>query len=213
MPSLSLQRPAPGRYWTVGDVRNTPGRSMFVRLRRAGLGPAPSGIGPTPPRPNMAIFSMSFARAAAFARSSTLPRKHADFLSLPRSEPEGQNQPAGRRVAPLVRRSGASAVRYVATDPWHSCGGLSSRTGDNIIPQAPLRCASIHDAITGQTSTRLPRSGLRWLRASPTRPDDRPASPHLARPGRFRAKRRLRRHDAMGDLLGHAVRFRRAVRR
>ena len=21
-----------GRYWTVGDVRNTPGRSMFVRL-------------------------------------------------------------------------------------------------------------------------------------------------------------------------------------
>jgi hypothetical protein len=22
-----------GRYWLVGDVRNTPGRSMFVRLR------------------------------------------------------------------------------------------------------------------------------------------------------------------------------------
>ncbi len=22
-----------GRYWMVGDVRNTPGRSMFVRLR------------------------------------------------------------------------------------------------------------------------------------------------------------------------------------
>ena len=31
-----------GRYWTVGDVRNTPGRSMFVRLSGpdSGLGAA-----------------------------------------------------------------------------------------------------------------------------------------------------------------------------
>lgn len=26
-------------YWTVGDVRNTPGRSMFVRLRDSSKGP------------------------------------------------------------------------------------------------------------------------------------------------------------------------------
>lgn len=29
-----------GRYWVVGDVRNTPGRSMFVRLADAASGPA-----------------------------------------------------------------------------------------------------------------------------------------------------------------------------
>ena len=29
-----------GRYWQVGDVRNTPGRSMFVRLRDTQKGPA-----------------------------------------------------------------------------------------------------------------------------------------------------------------------------
>ena len=28
-----------GRYWTVGDVRNTPGRSMFVRLSGPDSGP------------------------------------------------------------------------------------------------------------------------------------------------------------------------------
>src|ERR1700737_1886085 len=28
-----------GRYWTVGDVRNTPGRSMFVRLSGPESGP------------------------------------------------------------------------------------------------------------------------------------------------------------------------------
>jgi hypothetical protein len=28
-----------GNYWTVGDVRNVPGRSMFVRLRPSSKGP------------------------------------------------------------------------------------------------------------------------------------------------------------------------------
>ncbi|KRR14160.1 hypothetical protein CQ10_00090 [Bradyrhizobium valentinum] len=29
-----------GRYWLVGDVHNTPGRSMFVRLQDSTNGPA-----------------------------------------------------------------------------------------------------------------------------------------------------------------------------
>lgn len=29
-----------GNYWQVGDVRNTPGRSMFVRLKDTAKGPA-----------------------------------------------------------------------------------------------------------------------------------------------------------------------------
>ncbi len=29
-----------GGYWLVGDVRNTPGRSMFVRLKESPKGPA-----------------------------------------------------------------------------------------------------------------------------------------------------------------------------
>jgi hypothetical protein len=29
-----------GGYWLVGDVRNTPGRSMFVRLKESMKGPA-----------------------------------------------------------------------------------------------------------------------------------------------------------------------------
>ncbi len=32
-----------GRYWTVGDVRNTPGRSMFVRLTGPDSGPGAAG--------------------------------------------------------------------------------------------------------------------------------------------------------------------------
>ena len=29
-----------GAYWLVGDARNTPGRSMFVRLKETAKGPA-----------------------------------------------------------------------------------------------------------------------------------------------------------------------------
>ena len=32
-----------GRYWTVGDVRNTPGRSMFVRLKGPECGKGAAG--------------------------------------------------------------------------------------------------------------------------------------------------------------------------
>lgn len=32
-----------GRYWLVGDARNTPGRSMFVRLKGAESGKGAAG--------------------------------------------------------------------------------------------------------------------------------------------------------------------------
>ena len=46
-----------GRYWVVGDVANTPGRSLFVRLRTAGNAPPANGL--TPPPASMAICSIS----------------------------------------------------------------------------------------------------------------------------------------------------------
>ena len=45
-----------GRYWLVGDVRNTPGRSMFVRLKEPPARGRPAN-GPTPPRASTAICS------------------------------------------------------------------------------------------------------------------------------------------------------------
>ena len=48
-----------GRYWLVGDVANTPGRSLFVRLSGRTTARAPPANGPTPPPASMAIFSTS----------------------------------------------------------------------------------------------------------------------------------------------------------
>jgi hypothetical protein len=32
-----------GRYWMIGDIHNTPGRSLFVRLHGAGVGKGAAG--------------------------------------------------------------------------------------------------------------------------------------------------------------------------
>ena len=67
-----------GRYWLVGDVHNTPGRSMFVRLQRIAERDPP-GNGPTPRPENMVISSTSSAKVwpcETFARS---PRRRGAF--------------------------------------------------------------------------------------------------------------------------------------
>ena len=68
-----------GRYWTVGDVRNTPGRSMFVRLSGATPVPAPPGAGRMRPRLNMVICWMSSVERTVLSTSRTLPMRHAAF--------------------------------------------------------------------------------------------------------------------------------------
>ena len=45
-----------GRYWLVGDIRNTPGRSMFVRLYRSRRRGRPAN-GLTPLLASTGIFS------------------------------------------------------------------------------------------------------------------------------------------------------------
>ena len=46
-----------GRYWLVGDVHNTPGRSLYVRLHGPIAARAQPANGPTPPPASMAICS------------------------------------------------------------------------------------------------------------------------------------------------------------
>ena len=68
-----------GRYWLVGDVHNSPGRSLFVRLQGTSLAKARPVNGPMPRPANMAISSTSFARAVAWSNSTTLPMRRDAF--------------------------------------------------------------------------------------------------------------------------------------
>lgn len=66
-----------GRYWLVGDVQNTPGRSLFVRLfHHRRVRPA---NGPTLQPENMAICSISSVNAWVSTTSAMLPTRRGDF--------------------------------------------------------------------------------------------------------------------------------------
>ncbi len=103
VPPLPLQRS--GRYWIVGDVMNTPGRSLYVRLTGPDYGPGAAG---------------KWTDAAATAehgdlldlirRNRELPGlseaidEACRFLALPRDERRTQPEPAATNSSKAARR-------------------------------------------------------------------------------------------------------------
>jgi hypothetical protein len=86
-----------GRYWLVGDVHNTPGRSMFVRLQDSPKGPAGKWTDAATGehgdlldivRENLGL--RDFRAVAEEARR---------FLKLPRAKPERVSKPTRPTVA------------------------------------------------------------------------------------------------------------------
>jgi len=99
-----------GHYWLVGDVRNTPGRSLFVRLKNSPKGPAGKWTdaatgehGDLLDVIREALGLVDFRDVAEEARA---------FLALPRTEPEPRN--ARRPVASAPAGSVDAARRLIA---------------------------------------------------------------------------------------------------
>lgn len=194
-----------GSYWQVGDVRNTPGRSMFVRLKDTVKGSAgkwtdaASGEhGDLLDVIRESLGLIDFADVAEEARA---------FLSLPHPEPE----PAPRRHTGLPAPSGsAEAARRLfamggpiagtAAKTYLRKRGVTAFSGTDALRFHP-RCYYRPD--DGPTET--------WpaLLARVTDLDGRQTGTHrtwLAPDGSGKAPVDTQR-KAMGDLLGHGVRF------
>lgn len=195
-----------GNYWQVGDVRNTPGRSMYVRLKDSPKGPpgkwadAQSGEhGDLLDVIRESCRLIDFAEVIEEARS---------FLSLPHPEP--QPSPKWQTCKPALSGSTAAARRLVAmaqpiggtlveaylrgrgVTALHGIGTLRFHPHCYYLPEDdgptetwPAMIATVTDlggAITGAHRTWLSHDGCDKA------PIDTP-------------------RKAMGDLLGHAVRF------
>lgn len=197
-----------GRYWLVGDVQNTPGRSMFVRL----VGPA-SGKGAAGKWTDAATGEhgdlldlirescglLEFRDVAAEARS---------FLSLPHPEPE--HAPSRWTLASAPSGSPESARRLFAM----------ARPISGSIVETYLRSRGIVDLRATESLRFHPRCYYRADEHAPTETwpamiaavtdlDTRLTGAHrtwLTRDGSDKAPVETQRR-AMGDLLGHAVRF------
>lgn len=124
-----------GHYWTVGDVDNTPGRSLYVRLTGPDCGPGAAGKwsdAATGEHGDLLDLIAANLRIATLADTLDEARR---FLSLPRSRaPAPARSPAPRGSPKAARRlwamgtpiAGTLAERYLAGRSLADLGDLSS---------------------------------------------------------------------------------------
>ncbi|MBC9880374.1 DNA primase [Bradyrhizobium sp. INPA01-394B] len=199
-----------GRYWLVGDVHNTPGRSMFVRLQDSSKGPAgkwtdaaTSEHGDLLDVIRESLGLLDFREVAEEARR---------FLNLPRAEPQSAlksvhppapagSQEAARRlfaisgpiegtiVETYLHRRGIAHVHHGGSLRFHP--RCYYRPDEHLPTEtwpAMIACVTDLDGkITGAHRTWLDPLGFDRIRLGKA-PIDTP-------------------RRAMGDLLGNAVRF------
>jgi len=76
-----------GRYWTVGDVRNTPGQSMFVRLLGPDSGPGAAGHWTDAASAEYGDLLDVIRESCGFIDFRDVADEARRFLNLPRAEP------------------------------------------------------------------------------------------------------------------------------
>ncbi|MGH6822073.1 MAG: DUF7146 domain-containing protein [Methylocella sp.] len=194
-----------GRYWLVGDARNTPGRSMFVRLKESPKGPAGKWTdAATGEHGDLLDVIRESCGLVDFHDVADEARR---FLSLPRSDPEpspkaaraavqtGSPEAARRLFAmsqPIARTLVETYLRNRGITALHEGGALRFHPRcfyrpdeDAPIETWPAMIARVTDLDGGMTGAHRT-----WLDPS----------------GRGKAPIDTPRR-AMGDLLGNAVRF------
>jgi hypothetical protein len=196
-----------GRYWTVGDVRNTPGRSMFVRLSGPESGPGAAGHWTDAATAEYGDLLDVIRESCGLIVFKDVADEARSFLSLPRPEPDPiprsrpGKAPAGspeaaRRLFAMARPIGRTIVeahlRKRAITALHETGSLRFHPRCYYRPEGhgptetwPAMIAAVTDL--GGVQTGAHRT---WLlpNGSGKAPVDTP-------------------RRAMGHLLGHGVRF------
>ncbi|MGY8681243.1 toprim domain-containing protein [Bradyrhizobium sp. UFLA05-153] len=100
-----------GRYWTVGDARNTPGRSMFVRLSGPESGPGAAGHWTDAASAEYGDLLDVIRESCGFIDFRDVAKEARRFLSLPRAEPRRSPKPA---QTPVPDGSRDAAQRLIA---------------------------------------------------------------------------------------------------
>lgn len=195
-----------GRYWLVGDARNTPGRSMFVRLKGAEVGKGAAGKWTDAATGEHGDLLDVIRESRGLLDFKDVVDEARVFLSMPHPDPA----PQSRHLAPAPTGSPEAARRLLSM----------SQPIPGTLVETYLRQRGI-TALHGTGSLRFhPRCYYRpnehssteiWpaMIASVTDLGGRITGAHrtwLALDGRGKAPIDTPRR-AMGDLLGHAVRF------
>ena len=193
-----------GRYWMVGDVRNTPGRSMFVRLSGPDSGPGAAGRWTDGASTEHGDLLDVIRESCGLVEFRDVAEEARRFLSLPRAEPPAAPRPpapqgsaeAARRLWAIAKPlAGTLAEAYLharGITTVHHAGALRFHPRCYYRPDehAPTETWPAMIAVVTDLSGAITGAHRTWLA-----PDGLGKAP-IDTPRR-----------AMGGLLGHAVRF------
>jgi hypothetical protein len=194
-----------GNYWQVGDVRNAPGRSMFVRLKDTAKGPAgkwtDAATGEHGDLFDVIRESLGLIDFADVAKEARL------FLSIP---PDPEPAPKQHVRTPAASGSTEAARRLIAM--CYPIGGTLVEAylrGRGITALHGCGSLRFHSRCYYRPDEHSPTETWPAMVAAVTDLSDRITGAHrtwLAPDGSGKAPIDIQR-KAMGDLLGHAVRF------
>ena len=196
-----------GRYWIVGDVRNTPGRSMFVRLRGPDSGPGAAGHWTDAASAEHGDLLDVIRETCGLIDFGDIAAEARRFLSLPQAElrrapmparaavPAGSPEAAKRLVAMSQPIGGTLVETYLrgrGIAKVHDAGALRYHPGCYYRPDdgSPARKRPAMIAAVTDLDGRITGAHRTWLAP------DGSGKAAVSTPRR-----------AMGNLLGHAVRF------
>ncbi|CAH1649572.1 DNA primase [Hyphomicrobiales bacterium] len=191
-----------GRYWLVGDIRNAPGRSTFVRLAGPETGRGAAGRWCDAATGEHGDLLDLIREACGVVDFREVVEEARRFLSLPHPE-----QPADRTAQPGTPE--AARKLFAISRPIHGTLAQNYLCRRGIADLSGLSSLRFHPHCYYRPNGSAPTQTWPALIAAVTDLDGRLAGVHrtwLAPNGSSKAPIATPRR-AMGDLLGHAVRF------
>lgn len=196
-----------GRYWIVGDVRNAAGRSMFVRLSGPARGPGAAGRWRDAATGEHGDLLDVIREALGLAGVRDAAEEARRFLGLPR-EPVPVREVRDRPTS-FVDSAGAARRLFAASRPITGTLAETYLRRRCIPISSGVDALRFHPRCYHREDERAPPRRLPALVAAVTDLAGRQTGTHrtwLAPTGRGKARVATPRR-AMGELLGHGVRF------
>ena len=197
-----------GNYWQVGDVRNTPGRSMFVRLTGPEAGKGAAGKWTDAQSGEHGDLLDVIGETLGLIDFADIAEEARRFLSLPHFELEPQSRRAQTPPAPSGSSEAARRLWRI-TQPLIGSLAETYLRGRGITDLRGTANLRFHPSCYWRPEGDAPTEAWPAMIAAVTDLDGKITGAHrtwLQRDGSGKAPLDPPR-KAMGDLLGNAVRF------